>query len=883
LKTHDLFFHKGNFLTHIFICIIGLVIIHNYLSRVQTLPIHFQKKMNNTTIEYTTQQTTIRLSGSLIGPDNHPLVRIVWDNITTDDGGIIKLDLGNGDESSHLRPKLFGKQPMLWQSSPIPVKPGKNEILITATDVHESVFTQRIIAFHPIARPIFRDILVGPATVKVYEKFEMTFQLDTVADNPFFQYDPSPPSGVSPRTGITVTAEILTPSGKIHDQPAFFTTDAIETNINGRPFFYKSPVSHWAIRYSPSQVGPYQITLSAVDRSGTTRVKVGNFTAISPDRPGFVQVSKADPRYFEFSNGSLFWPLGPAIGPDYSKYPGTGINLDREWLAGTGAYSTNFARWVSSAQTMGNEGFDSQLSFKEHYPSHELSQEIAYPNGWRMWIGWSSGETYQPRLISGTTYLVKIRLKTSQMKGPQNPQEPFGFVIKTGGWPSTNFINDHRGSPSMIPEVSKDTDWHTIIATYTPQGNPDEIGPYIYLYLENVTAGRVYIDDFSIRPINSDGSLAGEMVVNASADLFSYVEPGPAAYIDWMIGQGEEYGIYFKFVVLDKRDWIPAHISRNGQFVDQGDGFFQPDGTKARWLQKQWWRYLIARWGYSTAIQSWEFVNEGPPDDQAFYQATQDFARFMHENDPHYHLVTTSFWSGWHPDFWENPRYPDIDYADLHEYLRNDLALNFFDHYLSQSEEMYASSLHKPIMIGETGLGAPGDSIFQLLSQPNSGDWFHILLWSQLAPSSVSSPNYWWTDHLSQFDRLSMVTAFSHFISNLDLNKGGYQDAKPSTDNPGLITLGQKNLKENKAYLWILNQPPLSSNDSHLTNFRPDHTHSIQVSLQMSPSIEYQIQRWDTDRGSVIATFTLISDSNGNLTIPVNSFGMDAALLITQE
>jgi hypothetical protein len=73
-------------------------------------------------------------------------------------------------------------------------------------------------------------------------------------------------------------------------------------------------------------------------------------------------------------------------------------------MAGRGAYSTNFARWISSAKEMGNEGFDSNLTFTESYPGHDLTQVLSYPNGNRLWIGWLNGDSFRPLLKSGVNY-----------------------------------------------------------------------------------------------------------------------------------------------------------------------------------------------------------------------------------------------------------------------------------------------------------------------------------------------------------------------------------------------------------------------------------------------------------------------------------------------
>jgi hypothetical protein len=170
---------------------------------------------------------------------------------------------------------------------------------------------------------------------------------------------------------------------------------------------------------------------------------------------------------------------------------------------------------------------------------------------------------------------------------------------------------------------------------------------YISLMLDNVTAGRAYIDEFSIREVHGDGSLGGELIRHARADIHTYVEQRPAAYFDWQLQQGEDNGVFFKYVVQDKNDWVPNHLKRDGAFADRGDGYFQPEGTKANWLQRQWWRYLAARWGYSTAVHSWELCNEADPNDSAVYRHTQQFARFMHTTDAHLPPARHSFWCCW--------------------------------------------------------------------------------------------------------------------------------------------------------------------------------------------------------------------------------------------
>src|SRR5205807_442665 len=92
--------------------------------------------------------------------------------------------------------------------------------------------------------------------------------------------------------------------------------------------------------------------------------------------------------------------------------------------------------------------------------------------------------------------------------------------------------------------------------------------------------------------------------------------------------------------------------------------------TKVRSLQQYYWRYLAARWGYSTAVHSWELLNEGDPYNGNHYGLADAFAAYMHQTEPSRHMVTTSMWASFPVDsFWGNAKYPNIDYADVHAYV----------------------------------------------------------------------------------------------------------------------------------------------------------------------------------------------------------------------
>ena len=814
----------------------------------------------NTPIDtFHTTSPTFEITGKAFASTGRKISGLVWDNINTDQA-----------EQINIVPDTT----VAWSTETIKLKPGVNAILLTVTDTFGSVSTQQVEIYREITQPEISNISVNTLELSVYEKLEIQFDLLTTASTPFFIYEEYPPAGVLPGSGVTIEGIFILQDGTVYTQPGFLTNIVDVSNSQ----YHETPEEKWIIRFSPQKAGKYQLYIYARDSSGETVQFGGEFFANPPKKPGYIQVSVMDPRYFEFSDKTLFWPIGPAYEDNLQKNVSSGLNFSRIWFAGKGVYSSNFARWVSTSKQMGNEGFDSQLTFNEHLPGHELSQEIFYPEGNRIWIGWPDTEINGPKFKAHTDYLVKIRLKTQDISGPVDPDAPYGFMIKRHGWPTENLEASLRSIPSLIPVIENDRDWHTILATYNSGKESFHATPYISLYLDNVSSGEVYIDQFSIREILPDSQLGEELIINPKSDLHTYASSKPAKYFDNLIAEGEQNQVFYKFVVHDKRDWITNHLTQYGDFHENGGGYFQAESTKSRWLLEQWWRYLIARWGYSTAIHSWELLNEGPPNDPDHYEMANDFAQFMHDSDTHPHLVTTSFWSGWETELWTNKeRYPDIDYADLHLYAKRDssAALDETTWALETQQLVYSEEINMPIISGESGLFTPGSDLFLLLENANPGTWYHNFLWTQLSPNVVYAPNYWWSEHLKVIERQKTTYPFSAFIKDIPLNQGGFSDIQATWDSDKIRVLGQKNLDLGFAYLWTQNKEHTWSNNSTTPV-------STTVVVKLNPNIDYKIEVWNTYTGAIQQTTRIMSDPNGNLAIPVEQLSTDVAIKINE-
>ena len=123
---------------------------------------------------------------------------------------------------------------------------------------------------------------------------------------------------------------------------------------------------------------------------------------------------------------------------------------------------------------------------------------------------------------------------------------------------------------------------------------------------------------------------------------------------------------------MRKNEYLRNHIDANGNVTDyaSNDHFYAAVDTEVGWLHEAWWRYIVARWGYSTAIHSFEFVNEGDPFNGNHYQTVKNLAEYMDNHNPSQHMVTTSFWHSFpNNEFWSGAAYTAVDYADIHAYV----------------------------------------------------------------------------------------------------------------------------------------------------------------------------------------------------------------------
>ena len=122
-----------------------------------------------------------------------------------------------------------------------------------------------------ISAPTIGNVTVTTPDVARYDKFEVRFDVTTVAANPYLPFDAAPPPGVQPGQGVSVDA-LFSPDNwtTVITQPAFLYQPYTDTLQDGQDHLTPSGPPRWTVRFAPQQAGAWQYRLRAQDAGGVT-------------------------------------------------------------------------------------------------------------------------------------------------------------------------------------------------------------------------------------------------------------------------------------------------------------------------------------------------------------------------------------------------------------------------------------------------------------------------------------------------------------------------------------------------------------------------------------------------------------------------------------
>lgn len=361
--------------------------------------------------------------------------------------------------------------------------------------------------------------------------------------------------------------------------------------------------------------------------------------------------------------------------------------------------------------------------------------------------------------------------------------------------------------------------------------------------------------------------------------------------LDYAFDLAEQHGLLLELTLNShgqfRRDKFDAeweynsYSARNGGFISTPAMFFT--SNLGREMTKQRYRYIVARWGYSQNLMSWDMVNE--VDLTEGYQRDkvaawhQEMAGYLKSIDPYKHLVVTHICLyGYGDELWQLPQ---IEYVQADAYWkRRDIGMIE----CWRAKQQYP----KPFLFIEYGP--------QTVSLPISYErWqqdFRVGMWvSNLIPSAAPG-QFWYHDAWMQHRLWEYQQGLLAFNAGEDRRGQNYQTLRASIQAPGIPEWRPTREERQRGDKGpILNVIAMGNDEKamfylyHFDNLAiPDpatipverRVKDATVSLQGLGDGDYRVEFWDTISGKIVGTQD-VQVQNGSLAIKPPPFAADLA------
>lgn len=342
-----------------------------------------------------------------------------------------------------------------------------------------------------------------------------------------------------------------------------------------------------------------------------------------------------------------------------------------------------------------------------------------------------------------------------------------------------------------------------------------------------------------------------------------------------------------QFSTSSNTQWAnnPYNAVNGGPLTDAADFF--TDET-ARRLTRNRIRYIVARWGASPALMSWELFNEVDLTDQHDAATIgawhEEMAGLIKSLDPYGRIVTTSLSGIWDIFQIDQAVYPleDIDLVQVHHY-GNDLSK--FD-IIAETPELAQrhAAFGKPVLFAELGVHYGGPSESMAVDPMFLG--LHDLIWAPVFSATAGTGMTWWWDNLiDPQDQYYQFKALSDFVDGIDWPGEGFvATTMPVTGSESAQTEG---IPETVAFALIGSSTVLvwikNTTEKYWQMSDPDAPALIDdrtLDLSGLPDGDWTARWYDPFGWTVYEPETTVVD-NTVTAMPVRGFTHDIALRLT--
>jgi hypothetical protein len=346
-----------------------------------------------------------------------------------------------------------------------------------------------------------------------------------------------------------------------------------------------------------------------------------------------------------------------------------------------------------------------------------------------------------------------------------------------------------------------------------------------------------------------------------------------SAIIDLVVRDAQAKGIFLIFTIWDhpqlrdeNHSWDTGHWRRNG-FNKLGDLNFFFTSEEAWAWQENFYRYVMARWGYSPAIGMWQTVSE-IDGTNAFAHADAWHSRvnaYFVDNDPYRRPTTASMagdrdWPAGHLV---------MDAPQVHVYdLEND-AVKTAAVVADWTQVMWQRA-EKPNWIGEFGVG--GNLYYPELL--HNAVWAALASGAAMTPAEWNSSGFWGRMTPEMYETMGRL---AHFVRDLPLAAWNPANLHIESDEPQVRAWGVAGREG--GLFWVQD---FALEGRSIDEVRANTAVRQDVSLAITGLAEgtYTITPYDTWQGSYLESFSLTCAGEQPCRVTLPSFTADMAFKI---
>jgi len=683
---------------------------------------------------------------------------------------------------------------------------------------------------------------IAPARAGRYEKVEFTVRRDAAYRNPF---DPDE---------VEAALELSTPGGARLRVAMFYCQEYERRRVargdRKADWIYPAGRPAWKARFAPTELGVHRAVAAFKDARGSVRSQPVEFEAAASQRKGFVRASKRDPRFLEFDGGQPLFLIGQNlafIGPTqyanlgkaeeiFGKLSQNGANYLRIWTC-----CEDWATCLEGRKSAWARSWDwkppvAPWPGREHDPSAPKCVRLSGERGKSL----AAAPSYPLAVKPATRYVLRGRIRTE------------------GG---ARLRCDADGRPLGESAAANPGAWSGFKHPFTTRPDQwwiDRIG------LRLASGGTVWLDGLSLQESSGGPELLWEADVNRPSRGF--YNPVDCFMVDQIVEASDKAGIYLQLCLLTRDLYMDA-------LKDEKSPQYRQAIRDARKLL----RYAVARWSYATSVAAWEYFNEmnpGLPTD-LFYT---ELGKYLEEVDVHRHLRTTSGW-GPTPKDW---RLPQLDFAQLHHYLRPESKEGFRDEVAAVLERTQFLKRHapdKPVLLGEFGLAENNWQQSPYMKQDADLVHFHNILWASALSGASGTAQFWWWDQLDRQDAYRHYRPLASFVSEIPFTAESLREFTADLADAPVRAVGLQGPRS--AYVWLFHRDATWWN-MVVQKAVPAGVRGARLELRGLTPGAYRVQWWDTYEGKAMRQTRLdVGETPARLDVP--EFRRDIACKIRAE